>query len=157
MKRGLLLLLVLALLPAPALAQAREPEPRWGALRISKWAALSATAAAAIYGVRTVQGADASYEALERACLAAAETCLGRAANGSYTDPQLEQQYQDVRRQDRRARNALLASQVGVAATVVLFILDLRHARSPADIPYEPRRWRVGATGDGRVALKVTL
>lgn len=129
----------------------------WSALRVSKWATLTVTAAAALYGVAAVSSADDSYEALEEACAAAPDVCRLRRPDGAYADAALEAQYRSVVRQDRRARNALLASQVGVVATVAMFILDLRHARSPADIPYEPRGLELAARPDGGVELRLSL
>ena len=154
MSRALVTPLLALLLAGPLAAQDPIGPRGWSALRISKWVTLSATAAATVYGVAAVQTADRSYERLERACLSDPTVCLRRQSDGSYADQRLEAEYQGVRREDRRARNALLASQVGVVATVVLFVIDLRHARSPGDIPYEPRRFDVGKRRDGAVELR---
>jgi hypothetical protein len=151
-KRCLLPAILLLILPRPLATQ--EPDPgagpaavseagpgsSWRPLRISKWASFAATLGAAVYGVSTVRAADDRYEELEQACLAAPVVCGAHLPDGSYVDTELEQRYQAVLRQDRRARTALLASQLGAATTVVLFILDLRHARDPADVPYRPPR-----------------
>jgi len=131
-------LLLVLLLPVHGLAQESGRGGGWGALRISKWTALAATVGAAVYGVSTIQAADRGYEGLESACQVSPQLCKLRQTDGSYSDADFEQRYQTVLRQDRRARTALLASQLGVAATVTLFLLDLRHARGPKDIPYHP-------------------
>jgi len=163
-KFGLLALLVL--LPGPLAGQepasgpapaANPPHATWSALRISKWATVTATVGAAVYGLTRVLRADDQYERLELACEAAPADCRDRAADGSYRDLELERQYQSVLRQDHRARSALLASQVGAAASVVLFILDLRHARAPGDIPYHPPRSLEVAPGRGGLELRLRL
>lgn len=150
------ILLLLALLPAaPCSAQVGSDAHGWDALRITKWAAFAGTAAVAVYGVSSGQSADQAYERLERACSADPGNCLRRGPDGSYLDQELERQYQGVRRQDRRARNALLASQAGLVASIVLFVLDLRHAQSPADIPYDPERFRIGTRSDGALEFAI--
>lgn len=166
MKHSLLLLLLLPAAvagqekPAGPVVPAQAPSrPSWSALRISKWATLAGTLGTAVYGVTTAREADNEYERLERSCQAAPISCAQRSGDGSYSDASLEQQYQSVLRQDHHARSALLASQLGAAASVVLFILDLRHARAPGDIPYHPPRTlqlAPGRDGDG-VELRLHL
>jgi hypothetical protein len=165
MRNRLLLLALLALLLPGARLGAQgvsEPEEQrnrsgWSLLRLSKWTSLAATIGTAIYGVSTITGADADYERLELACRQIPLECRSRMSTGRYSDAELERQYQAVLRQDHRARAALLVSQIGVATTVALFILDLRHARAPADIPYDPpRRLELVPRTDG-VELRYTL
>ncbi|NJD11380.1 MAG: hypothetical protein FIB01_13395 [Gemmatimonadetes bacterium] len=105
----------------------------------------------------SARAADTNYERLERACEAVPTACDQRTATGQYRDPELERQYQRVLRQDDRARTALLASQVGAVAAVVLFIVDLRHARAPRDIPYRPPRGLELAPGRDGLELRVRL
>lgn len=155
MKRILLLGILLLTTASPLSAQ-REARG-WSALRISKWTAATLSAATAIYGFTMNREADDRYAQLERDCLADPDACRLRAPDGRYLADQLEAQYQEVLRYDRRARNGLLASQVGVAASVVLFVLDLRNARAPDDILYEPRSLQVGAGRDGGVELRLRL
>ena len=156
MTRRMLLVALLLLWPVQLAAQQNGPGG-WSVLRISKWSMLAGTLGAAVYGVATVGAADDDYERLERACQAEPLLCRRRDSGGSYESAQLEQQYQSVLQRDRRARTALLASQAGVAATVVLFILDLRHARAPASIPYHPRTLEVRPDRQGRLELRLTV
>lgn len=154
--------LLLALAAAPAAAQEAPPvassKPAgWSALRVSKWSTAAVAAATAVYGFSMNRRSDARYARLERACLEDPETCEQRLPDGRYQDAALEAQYQEVRRLDRRARNGLLVSQVGVAASVVLFVLDLRNARAPDDILYEPRPLQVQPGRDGGVELRLRL
>ena len=75
--------------------------------------------------------------------------CAARLPDGAYADPELEALYQSVVRLDRRARLALIASQVGVGASVLLFVLDLRDGGGPRNIPFQPRSFRVAPRPDG--------
>lgn len=165
MKRGWFTIALAALLLFGAdrahaqdtIAHRPPPARGWSPLRVGKWAALGASAGAAVYGYRQNERADDRYAALERACVADPEACRPRTAGGQYESAELEAQYQEVRRLDRRARRALLVSQVGVAASVVLFIVDLRNARAPDDILYEPRPLEIGPARDGGIELRLTL
>jgi len=147
------LLLALALLgPASLHAQEplRQPEPSsFRPVRIAKWALLAGGAGAALYGLQQNQRADDAYERLEALCLEDADRCRQRTQDGAYADPALEQQYQVVRDYDGRARTSLLAGQLGVAGSAVLFIIDLRNARPPRNIPFEPSRIEVGVVPGG--------
>jgi hypothetical protein len=125
-------------------------------LRVSKWAMLGTTVGAAAYGFSTNRTADHDYAALEQMCVADRENCLRRTGE-AYTDAQMEQRYQDVKSLDRKARYALLGTQVGVVATVALFVYDLRHARPPKDIPYTPRALDLVPRSDGSLQLRLTL
>jgi hypothetical protein len=126
------------------------------ALRISKWSALALTAGAAAYGFTTNRTADANYAELEQLCVSNRLNCARRDGD-AFADADLERRYQDVRTLDSRARTALIASQLGVAATVVLFVIDLRHNRPPRDIPYQPRTLELMPRTDGGVQLQLTL
>jgi hypothetical protein len=156
MKRILLLGTLLLVTASPLSAQERDAHG-WSALRISKWTVAGLSAAAAVYGFTMNREADDLYAQLERDCLADADACRLLGPDGRYLANELETQYQEVLRHDRRARNGLLASQLGVAASVVLFVLDLRNARAPDDILYEPRTLQVGAGRDGGVELRLRL
>ena len=125
-------------------------------VRFAKWTTLAASAGAAVYGFTTNRRADDGYAELEELCEANRANCEARNA-GAYADPALEQRYQDVIALDGKARNALVASQVGVAATVLLFIYDLRSAAPPRGIPYEPRSLEVAPAKDGGLQLRMTL
>lgn len=107
---------------------------------VAKWATLVVSAGLAAYGFELNGDADRLYGELEQECAARAERCAARHADGSFADAELEAQYQEVLRLDRRARVALVAGQVGLAASVVLFVLDIDADSKPPDIPYVPLR-----------------
>jgi hypothetical protein len=133
------------------------PRSDWRLLRVAKWTTATASAGLAVWGVVNNRRADQRFEALEQECLLDPARCEDRLPNGSYADPALEAQYQDVRDMDRNARTALIAGQVGLATSVVLFILDLRNNSGPSNIPYEPRRIDVTPARDGGMSLRLNL
>jgi hypothetical protein len=133
------------------------PSRHSAVLRASKWTTLGFTLGAAAYGFATNRTADRNYTALEEDCTADRVNCTQRTSSGAFADAGLERRYQDVRALDRRARTALLASQVGLAATVVLFVIDLRDNRPPKDIPYTPRAVQLLPRSDGGLQLRFTL
>jgi hypothetical protein len=142
--------------PAPAEVLAQQ-NGRLPALRIAKWTVAGATAGTALYGFLKNRRADDLYLELEELCSADAERCDDRLPGGAYADPELERRYQDVRAIDRRARTALVVGQVGVAASVVLFILDLRNRDDPENIPYEPQGLTLTPARDGGLSLGWSL
>ena len=156
-----------ALTTAPLAAQMRTDdittdsaavsERGWSTLRVAKWSLAGAAAATAIYGFVHNQRADDRYEALEEVCVQEPLRCGDVLSNGAYADAELEAEYQAVRDMDARARTALIAGQIGVAASVVLFILDLRNGESPENIPYEPRTLDIDRSRDGGLSLRVQL
>ena len=129
----------------------------WSMLRVAKWTTALAAAGTAIYGFTENQRADREYERLEQVCVDEPLRCDARLPNGAYTDADLEARYQDVRAIDRRARAALVAGQIGVAASVVMFIIDLRNSSPPANIPYEPRTFEMMPARDGGVSLRMNV
>ncbi|MEX0893294.1 MAG: hypothetical protein WEB88_14095 [Gemmatimonadota bacterium] len=149
---------------------ASEPEREWTAgavveraaggpfrpVAVAKWGFLGGAAGVAVWGVLESRRADDAYEALEARCAADEAACAARLASGAYADAGLEAAYGDVLAADRRAGRALLAAEVAFAASVVLFVLDLRNAGAPEDIPYEPRL-RTGRMEDGGVRLSLHL
>jgi hypothetical protein len=135
----------------------REPGA-WRALRLAKWTTAGASAGAALYGFYHNQRADEAYERLESACQAAQDACLLRLPGGAYANAELEREYQTVHSHDRRARAGLVAGQVGIATSVVLFILDLRNDRNPPNIPFEPRDGLdAGVSKDGGMMLRYRM
>ena len=129
----------------------------WTTLRVAKWTTAAAATSLAVYGVVNNRQADRRFEELEQLCVAAPLRCDERQPDGSYMDPELENHYQDIRRLDYRARTALLAGQVGIAASVLLFVLDLRNSGGPENIPYEPRTFDAGRSRDGGLSLQFNL
>ena len=120
-------------------------------LSIAKWGTLALSGVVGAYGFSANNDAEDRYAALEQSCAQDVVRCRDRLSDGRFADADLEQQYQDVVRLDRRARVALIASQVGIATSVVLFILDLREAEAPPNIPYEPE---LSVRADGAYELK---
>lgn len=146
--------------PAPAAAHAAssvQERSGWRPLAVAKWTTAAAAAGAAVYGVVQNRRADHQYEDLEQVCVEEPFRCEERLPNGAYADAELEARYQDVRDLDGRARAALIAGQIGVAASVVLFILDLRNSDGPQNIPYEPRTFDVMPARDGGLSLRLNL
>lgn len=129
----------------------------WSALRVAKWTTAAGAAGAAVYGVMQNRRADEQFEQLEQVCVTETWRCVERLPSGAYADAELEARYQDVRSLDSRARMALIAGQAGVAASVVLFILDLRNSDGPENIPYEPRTLEVRPSRDGGMSLTVRM
>ena len=155
----------------PVAAQAQEASDRFPArdsghvdvryplrpLRIAKWTTVIASSAAAAYGFSQNRIADNDYEELERECEANPPLCA-RLPNGSaYADAALEQRYQKILDRDDRARLALLGGQLGILASVVMFIIDLPDRETAEDIPYEPKPIRFGLRRDGRTELGFSL
>jgi hypothetical protein len=141
---------------ADTIAAIRADAPRSSLVRVSKWTTLGLSIGAAVYGFSENRSADREYEALERRCADDVVNCERR-IDERYADAEMERSYQQVRTRDARARTALLASQLGIAASVALFIYDLRDNRPPRDIPYEPRAVQLMPGNDGAVQLRLTL
>ena len=81
------------------------------------------------------------------------EAVSERLPDGSFADPTLEQEYQEILDLDSRARFSLTASQVALAATIVLFIIDLPRGGTGEDIPYHPPRLQVGNAPGNRLTV----
>ena len=130
--------------------QAVEPRGGWSLLRVGKWLSLGVAAGSAAYGLHVGGDADRAFRDLEGVCELEPQRCAPRNSDGSFTDIELEQRYQDVVAMDDRARTALVVGQLGIVLTAVLFILDLGDDR-PDDIPYvpPPPRLSVGPAGVG--------
>jgi hypothetical protein len=164
------LLLLLCLLPGAGL-QAQQVDDRFPAqdsgradvryplrpLRIAKWTTLLVSGGAAAYGFTQNRTADREYEQLERECEAQPLTCLKGPDGETYANTELEARYQRILERDDRARLALLGGQIGIAASVVMFIIDLPKHTTPEDIPYDPKAYRVGLRRDGGTELAFRL
>ncbi|MGQ0562618.1 MAG: hypothetical protein ACT443_12180 [Gemmatimonadota bacterium] len=119
----------------------------WSVTRVAKWSTLVASAGAATYGFTQNRAADREYEQIERLCEATPNACM-RGPDDAYADAALEARYQNVLRRDDRAQLALLAGQIGLILSVLLFIVDLPEGTTPDDIPYDPRPLRLGVRAD---------
>ena len=165
--RLLICCLLSASMSTPAMAQRAQQRfevdrdsavnaPSWSVLRVAKWTTLLASTGAAVYGFTQNRVADREYEDIERLCQNEPVTCALKPGISEYADPALESRYQSVVDRDDRARLALLAGQIGLAATVLMFILDLPNNTTPEDIPYDPRRIRLGMR-DGEVSVGLVI
>lgn len=144
--------------PGAATADSALEQPNdFRLLRLAKWTTLAGAVGAGVYGFIRNERADDEYRELERLCSNDPQRCGMDTSRGIYADPALQARYDKARAIDRESHVALIASQVGVAATVVLFLLDLGNTRPPPDIPYVPSGLSFGPTGDGRSALTVRL
>lgn len=117
-------------------------------MRAAKWATLVSSVTAVTYGFSQSRSADRDYEEIEQLCVDAPASCARASSGTVYADANLEARYQDVVRKDDHARLALLAGQIGIAASVVLFILDLPARATPEDVPYNPHPLRFGLVAD---------
>ena len=126
-------------------------------MRVAKWSVLLAATGSAAYGFAENRSADRAYEDIERLCQDSPDACKRRLDNDAYEDAALEARYQDVVKRDDRARFALLAGQVGIAASVLLFILDLPGHPAAEDIPYNPRPLRLGLDRTGAIQVGLRL
>jgi hypothetical protein len=144
-------------LPAVVLPAEHTAVANWRTLRLAKWSALGASGAAAFYGFGNNRRADEAFQGLERQCQADWDRCLDRLSTGAYRDPALEAEYQRVRRLDGRARTALVVGQIGIATSVVLFILDLRNEQPPPNIPFDASRLQLMPARAGGLSLGLSL
>ena len=116
----------------------------WSPIRVVKWSTALTSAGVVAYGFVQNRDADRAYEEIEIMCEANEVACLTKPNSDEYADPVLEARYNAVLRRDERAQLALLAGQIGLAASVLLFILDLPEGTSTNDIPYDPSPLRLG-------------
>lgn len=135
----------------------RDVRPAFRPLRIAKWTTFFASAGTAGYGFAQNRVADRDYEQLERLCVGSPALCEKVGGGDVYADAAMEQRYQEIVDRDDRARLALLAGQLGILASVALFILDLPKSSTPEDIPYDPKPLRFGLGSDGSVHMKLQL
>lgn len=134
---------LLAVLIFATSASAQQSQPSWSPLRVAKWSTLTIATAAVVYGFTQNRRADREYADIERVCQDIPNRCIRQADSDAFADQALESRYQTVVRRDQRARVALLAGQLGLAASVVLFVLDLPGSSSPPGIPYNPKPLRL--------------
>lgn len=131
--------------------------PTFTGLRVAKWTTLAASLGSAGWALWSNARADERYAELERTCVADPDRCASRNADGSFSDLALEDAYQRVLRLDRNTRWAFVAGQVGVLASVALFVLDMRGDDEPTVIPYTPSALRVAPAVDGGVSVGVRV
>jgi hypothetical protein len=131
----LLLLLALTALPVAAQTPTHPGVDRgWTRVRAAKWALLGLAVGMGGYAIVQTSRAQDRYEALGRVCVNEPERC--RLEDGRYTDPALEQLYDESARHDLRAQTGIAGAHVALFGSAALFIYDLRNARGPRNIPY---------------------
>ena len=135
----------------------RDVRPAFRPLRVAKWTTFLASTGTAGYGFAQNRVADRDYEELERLCEGSPALCEKMTGGDAYADVAMERRYQEIVKRDDRARLALLAGQLGILASVALFILDLPKNSTPEDIPYDPKPLRFGLGSDGSVHMKLQL
>lgn len=129
-----LALVGLALVPRPALAQDVPGAVHWG-----KWGVLAAGLGFVMAAGASHRDADDTYNELEQRCADIPMNCdLG--PDGEYLDPESERLYQEAIDQDDTARRWLVAAEVALIGTAVLFIWDFLRDDPPEDdtIPFTP-------------------
>ena len=120
---------------------------------LAKWVSLAGTGALAGLGFAANQDAEEAFQGLEALCATDPNRCRFLNPDGSYQDPEAESLFQEVVDRDRKARAYLVGSQITLAATVVLFILDLKNDSGPDNIPYDPASLRLSvAPGEVKLA-----
>ena len=143
MSRKLIFALCLCL---PAAGQAQQDSARAVVppiVKVGTGVTGAAAAGAAVGGVVWNREADRRYEDLEMTCSNTPARCSRLTPGGAFNDAELESEYQDILKLDDRAQLALIASEVAIAASVVLFILDLPRDNATADKPYTPPKLQV--------------
>lgn len=130
----------------------------WHPLRIAKWSTLTAALGAAAYGLSASERANDRYDRMDEICAREPGRCAARNGAGGYADPELARLQEEGDRLDRRSRFGLIAGQAGLAASIVLFALDLRPEDSAPNVPYEPARLRLEPGPDGvRLTVRFAL
>lgn len=127
-----------------------DPRP----LAVAKWTTLGVSAVLAGLGYAASAEADDRFRALEERC---GRDACERDPDGRYVDPRAERLRVEGEEADRRAKALLLAGQVGIVASVALFILDLSNGGPPPNLPYEPPGFRLGAAAGGGVRVEGRL
>ncbi|HWV58743.1 MAG TPA: hypothetical protein VNZ57_14900 [Longimicrobiales bacterium] len=144
--------------PTEVVAPAEVVIPDDAGLRATgllKWGTLAASLGTATYGITRQRAADKLYASIELDCAESPARCGERYNEGEFEDPILANRYQSAQDIDRRARVALIVSQVAVLGSVALFLLDLDDRPKPVVDPYDPPlRLELGASGLG-VSVRV--
>lgn len=135
--------------------EGREARVRgWDPLAIAKWGTLAAAIGSAAYGLSQSLAADDRYDRIDGICADRAERCSARRADGDFLDAELDRLAREADHFDQRARTGLIAAQIGLAASVALFILDLRDSAGPPNVPYSPSGFRVRQAFDGGIRIE---
>lgn len=138
-----------ALAPGAPLAAFPGGISHWAG--VAKWIGLGTTLGLGVLGFVAHRQAEDNFDRLEEICDSDPPRCRAFNADGSYADAELEALFQSVLDRDAAARVYLIGAQLGFAATVAFFIIDLKNGSAPENIPYEPKELRLtlerGAVG----------
>jgi hypothetical protein len=141
---------LLALVLATPPVQAQGPLVKYG-----KWVLVAGSLGMNYLAIQSHERAEDAFDTLEAACLQQRSRCdLG--PQGSYSDPVIEDLYQNSLRHDRIARGWLIGGETALAGAAALFIWELTRPKGrPDNIPFEPEvRSLHQATGLGlRIAF----
>jgi len=119
---------------APPAAAAAPAQVTPASIRYGKWAAAALAVGATAIGIHQHNAGNNAYGALVEYCGQIATCTI--APDGRYADPKAEATYQQVVRDDRSARAWLVVGQVSAVGAAVLFVLQLRNAAGPPNIPF---------------------
>lgn len=139
MKRLVLLLICLSL--AGRALQAQQPVvPHSPALiKYGKWATLAGSIAMNLLAAEAHQKADRAFQVINLACIQSTSNCA-TLPDGRYSDPFLEQKFQESLDHDRSARRWLIGGETALVGTAVMFIWELTRSKTrPGNIPFEPQ------------------
>ena len=141
---------------APLAAQVQAPldisTPR--GIKYGKWAAVAMSAGLTAVGIHVHRGADNDFRTLADYCRGGGACVIG--PDGRYTDPAAESLYRAVVRGDRAARAWLMSGQAALVTSAILFVLELKRERGPANIPYSGLIVEPGVNGS-RFGLRLTI
>lgn len=149
-----LLLVAVTALPAAAQVQAPRDIVTPPGIRYGKWAAAAVAVGFTAMGIRTHQRADDDFRALADYCRSNSACVIG--PDGRYGDPAAEARYRDVVRGDRSARAWLVSGQAALVGSAILFVLELKRERGPANIPYSGLVLETGVFGT-RVGIRLPV
>lgn len=131
-----------------------------GPLSIAKWATLAAASGSGAYGLWAQHEADRGYERVAQICADEPNRCDGTgasAASAGYADPAVERMHDRASTLEDRALYSLIGSQLGLIASTLLFILDMRESGTPPNEIYQPDTVRVVPRGGGGAELRIRL
>ena len=139
-QRGIVLAFLLGVaLPVAAQEEVPGPSPIATVSRWAKWPALGGAVGLTAVALVRNRAADRVYDGLVTLCFGAPDAC--RLADGDgpvrFTSDDAEALYQETLRIDRSARGWLLAGQVALVASGVMFLVDLIAGDdTPPNIPF---------------------
>lgn len=139
--KGVRGLVLLAFLAAPVAAQEPASRPAVASFaRYAKWPTLAAAVGFTAVAFSHNRDADRVYDALTTYCFQNPLACnvVPVGSRTRYVEDDPERLYQETLRLDRQARNWLVLGQVSLAASGVMFLIDLISGDDgPDNIPFD--------------------